>query len=353
MATEFTDKLNNNGGLTIVALPGFEEMSKIVRDTIEEKYEYTVDFVVPKFSLRASGEPFLRLSKDHLGGHDVVAVTSGPGTYEMLGQLQFLLHYLKARRAKRIAVVTGYSPLGRSDKDEGSEELALIPHVIHAIRSAAYRHLDRIMTADLHSAQSVMAAGEMGIITEHSMARHLLRQAIRDSQEDAKRICIFLPDDGARKRFHDAISRLEEEFNISFPIIIGQKIRTSSTSSRAIGFYGDVEKIHGATVIGFDDEISTGKTTMDIARAAKDDYGAKMFIAAVVHGVFCGQSVDYFSDLACPVDRVYTTDTIPFFNRPALKPLVENGRLRVVTWAYELAEIIHRHHWDLSIRYIC
>ncbi len=214
MATEFTNKLNNNGGLTVVALPGFEEMGRIVRETIEEKHDYPVDFVVPKFSLRASGEPFLRLSKDHLGGHDVVAITSGPGTYEMLGQLQFLLHYLKARRAKRIAVVIGYSPLGRSDKDEGSEELALIPHVIHAIRSATYGHLDRIMTADLHSAQSVMAAGEMGIITEHSMARHILRQAIRDSGVEANQICLFLPDDGARKRFRDAIDRLEEEFKI-------------------------------------------------------------------------------------------------------------------------------------------
>ncbi len=353
MTTQFTYKLNNSGGLTVVALPGFEDIATTVQQEIQRKYEYVVDLVVPVFDLRASGEPFIKLRKEHLGGHDVVAISSGPGTYEMLGQLQLLLHYLKARRAKRIAVVTAYSPLGRSDKDEGTDELALIPHVIHALRSAAYGQLDRIMTVDLHSPQSVMAAGEMGIITPHSMARHVLRAAIRDTLNERGKVCLMLPDDGARKRFKDAIDRLESEFGTPFPIVVGQKIRKSSTESRSIGFFGDVRQMKGATVIGFDDEIGTGKTTNDTAVSAKGKYGAKKFYAAVIHGVFCKNAVEIFSHPRCKVNRIYVTDTIPITNRPKLTPLVENGRICVVTWAHELAEIIHLHHWDESTREIC
>lgn len=353
MATEFTYKLNNNGGLTVVALPGFEDFTKTVQEAIQKKYAYEVDLVIPDFDLRASGEPFLKLRKDHLGGHDVVAITSGPGTYEMLGQLQLLLHYLKARRSRRIAVVTGYAPLGRSDKDEGSDELALIPHVIHILRSAAYGQLDRFITTDLHSPQAVMAAGEMGIITPHSMARHILRSAIRDALAERAKVCLMLPDDGARKRFKDAIDRLEKEFDTTFPIVIGQKIRKSSTESRSVGFFGDIKEMKDATVIGFDDEIGTGKTTIDIANAAKGKYGAKKFFAAVIHGVFCGNAVELFCQQHCKVNRIYVTDTIPIMNRPKLLPLVKNKRLRIVTWAYELAEIIHLHHWDQNTREIC
>ncbi|MCX6781566.1 MAG: hypothetical protein NTW66_00360 [Candidatus Magasanikbacteria bacterium] len=353
MATEFTFRLNNNGGLTVVALPGFADIASTVQQEIQNKYGYVVDLVVPAFDLRASGEPFIKLRKEHLGGHDVVAITSGPGTYEMLGQLQLLLHYLKARRARRIAVVTAYSPLGRSDKDEGMDELALIPHVIHSLRSAAYGQLDRIMTVDMHSPQSVMAAGEMGIITPYSMARHVLRAAIRDTISERGKVCLMLPDDGARKRFKDAIDRLEAEFAETFPIVVGQKIRTSSTESRSIGFFGDVEKMRGATVISFDDEIGTGKTTIDAATSAKKQFHAKKFINAIIHGVFCKNAPELFGDPRCPVSRTYVTDTIPILSRPKLKALVDKGRIRVVTWAHELAEIVHLHHWDESTREIC
>lgn len=353
MKTQYSYRPNNNGGLTVVALPGFSGIAKTVKEEIEKRYGYEVDLVEPVFDLRASGEPFLRLPKDHLGGHDVVAITSGPGTYEMLGQLQLLLHYLKARRARRIAVVTGYSPLGRSDKDEGTDELALVPHAIHSLRSAAYGQLDRIMTVDMHSPQSVMAAGEMGIITPYSMARHVLRAAIRDTIIERGRVCLMLPDDGARKRFKDAIDRLEEEFRATFPIVVGQKIRKSSTESRSIGFFGDIKKMRGATVIGFDDEIGTGKTTIETAAAAKKQFHAKKFYAAIIHGVFCKNAAELFGEPRCPVNRTYVTDTIPVLSRPKLNALVDSGRIRVVTWAHELAEIIHLHHWDESTREMC
>ena len=107
---------NRNGGLTLVDLPGFLKLAKTIKPLIEElgesgKRPTPVDIVEPEFGLRASGEPYIRLGKDHVGGHDCVVLTSGPGTYEMLGQVDFALGYLAGRHARRIALITGYMPL--------------------------------------------------------------------------------------------------------------------------------------------------------------------------------------------------------------------------------------------------
>lgn len=81
-------KHNNHGGLTLVPMPGFILMAEEVKKIIESKHTDTlVDIAIPEFGWRASGEPFVRLYKKYIGGHDCIVVASGPGTYEMLGQL--------------------------------------------------------------------------------------------------------------------------------------------------------------------------------------------------------------------------------------------------------------------------
>ena len=87
--------LNLNGGLTLIPMPGFEEQTERVKPIIEGKtrdeHRLTpVDIVRPEFGRRASGEPYIRMAKEHIGGHDCVVITSGPGTPGMLINL-FLL----------------------------------------------------------------------------------------------------------------------------------------------------------------------------------------------------------------------------------------------------------------------
>mgnify|MGYP001614838425 CR=1 FL=1 len=346
---------NRNGGLTLVPMPGFEALARQVKEKIEGRKDRPtpVDIVHPVFGERDSGEPFLQLGKDHIGGHDCVVLTSGPGTYQMFGQLLLVLRYLVGRRAERVAVVSGYFPLSRSDKDEGQLEFALPPIIVDLMVAAARGKLDRIIAVDLHAPQVVMS-GHAGLITEVSLVRRVIGRAMRDAcvAHDAASVAVCFPDDTAAKRAEEAIARAwEEVVGMGAPdVVYGSKRRKDSSESHLKRLYGDVESVRDSIVLSFDDEIATGGTNINAGLMLKQEHGAREVWAVVTHGVLCGRAAERFADAACPIDRVYITDTIPVENRPALAPLVAQGKLVVVPWWEDLGHIVFHHHWDLSVR---
>lgn len=348
---------NRHGGLTVLPTPGFEAMAErlaakvaeIGEEDGEDRWKTPVDIAIPKFDLRSNGEPLLQLGKRHVGGHDCVLVTSGPGTPEMLLRTQIAMQYLAARRAGRITLVTGYFPLSRSDKDEGGLEFALPPFVIHGLMAASDGKLDRIIAVDLHAPQVVMS-GRTGLITELSQTRRVLKRAVEDAMLLGRPVVVAFPDDGAQKRSGKILDALERELGIELPSVCGVKRRKSSTESKLMRVYGNTRRIRGATVLCVDDEIATGGTNIATAEAMKDKYGAADVYAVVTHGVLCENAPARFAAADCAVDRIYCSDTIPVEGRPELAPLVASGRLRVESWAKDLAWAIYNHHWDLSIR---
>jgi ribose-phosphate pyrophosphokinase len=330
---------NQHGGLTLIPMPGFESLALEVERRIEaDRYQFDtpVDVADFEFGHRASGEPYIRLGKEHIAGHDCVVLTSGPGTPDMLLQLMLMLRYLSGRRASRISVVTGYFPLGRSDKDVGTLEFALPP-------------LDRVIAVDLHAPQVVMS-GRTGFITEVSMARRMLKRALEEATALDDPVCLCFPDDTAAKRMEPAVLKVAEGLEATLPAVYGVKRRTSSVESTAGELSGDVEALRGATVLILDDEIAPGGTTIDRAAELKAKHGASRVWAVVTHGVLCGAAPQRLAEPSCAVDRIFISDTIPVSTRPELKPLVESGRLDVTSWCSDLAWILYHHHWNLSIR---
>ncbi|KKU07812.1 MAG: hypothetical protein UX10_C0005G0018 [Candidatus Magasanikbacteria bacterium GW2011_GWA2_45_39] len=355
---------NSNGGLTLIPLPGFEGLAEQVKTHIVaegkkkredawrrgEENPYTpVDIAVPKFDLRVNGEPYIQLGKQHIGGHDCVIIASGPGTYKRLVKMWMTLGYVVGRHARRVALVTGYLPLARSDKDEGEEEFALSSLMTHLTLSAAYGKLDRMIAVDLHAPQAVMAAPP-GVITEVSLARRLVDKMLEDCKSVERRIVFLLPDDGAMKRYELAIELAGRSRDLGFPLVWGDKRRHNSTTSDLQRLHGTVEALHGALVLSLDDEIASGGTNIGAANAVKRQYGAAEYWSGTVHGVLCGNALQKLSDPACSIDRIYVSDTIPFDHRPEFQPLIRSGRLQVISWVEDLAHIIYYHHWDRSIR---
>lgn len=343
---------NRNGGLTLVPMPGSGFLAEEVKNLIETKKKDTstpVDIVSPVLGFRSNGEPHVQLGKKHIGGHDCMVLANGPGTYEMLGRLLMVLGYLKGRRAGRISLVTGYMPLGRTDKDEGVLEFALASHVIRLILSAAYGKLDRIIVPDLHSPQVVMAA-ELGTITEVTLARRVLQRAVEDARREYpdKPVCILFPDDGASKRYSEPFKEVSNRLGEIIPGICGVKRRWDSNKSELLGMVGDTSALKGAVVITIDDEIATGGTNINVAKEVMNKYGAFAFRAAAIHGVLCEHAPRRFADPGCPVQRIYITDTIPPANRPELDPI--RKLLTVIPWASDLANMIYHHHWDEEVR---
>jgi ribose-phosphate pyrophosphokinase len=343
---------NQHGGLTLVPLPGYEVLARKVKhklETTEFAFETAVDVAEPEYGERASGEPFVRLGKQHIAGHDCVVLGSGPGTAAMLTHLLMVLRYVTGRRASRIAAVTGYFPLGRSDKDEGSKEFALPPLIIDLMMMATYQKLDRVIAVDLHAPQVVMS-GRTGFITEVTLVRRVLQRAVEQAIALGDPVCLCFPDDTAAKRCEEAVALISQQLGIELPSVYGVKRRKSSHVSSLRSLFGDLSALQGATVLNLDDEIATGGTNLESARAIKREHGAKRVFAVVTHGVLCGPAAERFSAPDSPVDRVFITDTIPLETRPELNPLIASGRLDVTEWFADLSWILYHHHWNLSIR---
>lgn len=345
-----------DGGLTLVPMPGFVELAQKVKTYIEMRgakkgaKATPVDVVVPEFGERDSGEPFVRLGKPHIGGHDCVVLTSGPGTPKMLMHLLLTLRYLVGRHARRIAVVCGYFPLGRSDKDEGGLEFALPPFVVDLMMAASQNQLDRVVSVDMHAPQVVMAAST-GRLVEVSMLKRVLRVAVRDALEKSSRISLVFTDDGAVKRAEATVAAVMDEFGINPPDAFGSKRRKSSSSSNLRGLFGDrLDEILGSIAISIDDEIAGAKTSTDVAWSLKERYGATEVWQVVTHGVLCGKSVERLTAPDCPISRLYTTDTIPLNDRPELARLLASGRVTVVSWVEDLAALVYFHHWGDTLR---
>jgi ribose-phosphate pyrophosphokinase len=343
---------NQHGGLTLVPLPGFEILAQKVKRKLETasfEFETAVDVAEPEYGQRASGEPFIRLGKQHIAGHDCVVLGSGPGTALMLTHLLMVLRYVTGRRASRIAAVTGYFPLGRSDKDEGSTEFALPPLIIDLMMMATYQKLDRVIAVDLHAPQVVMS-GRTGFITEVTLVRRVLQRAVEQALALGDPVCLCFPDDTAAKRVEGAVALIAQQLGVELPSVYGVKRRKSSHDSSLRSLFGDLPALRGATVLNLDDEIATGGTNLESARAIKRDYGAKRVFAVVTHGVLCGPAAERFCAPDCAVDRVFITDTIPLETRTELAPLLASGRLDVTEWSADLSWILYHHHWNLSIR---
>lgn len=341
------------GGLTLVPMPGFEERARQLASLISEKsrrpaeLNTPVDIAVPSFKLRPSGEPFLELGKEHLDSHDVFVLASGPGSYEMVGQMDFLLGYLAGHKAGRITIVFGYMPQGRSDKDE-RDVFALPPILVTKWLALAQGLLKRIVCVDPHSDQSTMV-GHTGLITPVWLTYRLLKRAYQDAREVADRVVLAFPDAGARKRFKLALKKLETDLGGAVPVVYASADRVDATHKTIDDLGGDVAVVRGAHVIQLDDETAGGGTQMGAALKLREAGAADVW-SAVTHGVLCGNAPALFVAPDSPISRLYITDTIPPENRRELDALRASGRLHVLSWIDDQMWVIYNVHWGRNVR---
>lgn len=356
---------NRNGGLTLVPLPGFErvvEQLKVLIELMGERpnHERTaVDIATPKFGKYANGETSVDLPNTHILEHDCVVVGSGPGTDAMLMQLLWTLSMLAGRHAGRIAVMTGYFPLGRSDGDEGDSILTTPPMMMALANAACGRvSLHRWVCADPHSKQISMA-GDPGQVTPIYLRLKLLRFALemaRSGEDGHRPIVVAFPDDTAARRYSSTIKALERALKAPLPTVTAFKRRENSTQTEILDTVGDKNAVKDSRVLMFDDEIATGGSVIDMAKGLKENCGAKSVWACATHAVMChGANKRFLNQIESSggewVDHLVVTDTIPIKGRSeGLEDLIEARRLSVCPWGDELAWVIYRHHWGLGIR---
>lgn len=347
---------NPFGGLTLVSTPGFEDLTESLAKSVTELSrrpgrDFTpVDVVHPTLGYFTNGEVKDRHTSEHIAGHDVMIITGGPGTPEMLIRTQLLLGTVARRRPTRIILFTPHFPMGRSDVESESElcmPAILVPCWQTASTVSGTCLLDRVVCVDPHS-DSILSTGGGGVVTPVRMTRKLLSNILRDALKLTNNIVISFPDSSSKKRFNKALPKIKEEFGRDFPIVFASANRDDS-GKLIENVYGDVAALEGALVIEVDDEVDSGGTLIDVANLLLR-HGAWKVWSGVTHGVLSGSASVRFSAPGCPIDRLHIMDTIRPHKRPELAPLLESGRLRVISWADDYAEVILRIHWRKGIR---
>lgn len=241
-----------------------------------------------------------------------------------LMELLIMIDACKRASAGRITAVMPYYGYGRTDKKD-QPRVPITARLVADLLTAA--GADRILTIDLHAGQ---IQGFFNIPVDELTAMPILTRYFK--AKEISDLVVVAVDIGISKRARDVAESLNAPLAIIEKRRLGNHDRTE-----ILNVIGDV---HGKTALTFDDEILTGGTVVNAAKALVD---------AGVTAVFCCATHPVFSKEAPGIiaksnfQEVVVTDTVPV---PADK---RNGKITVLSIAPLLGEAILRIHKGNSV----
>lgn len=253
------------------------------------------------------GEILVKLEEDVRGRDCFVVLSTAKPVNDNLMELLIFIDCLRRASAARITVVLPYFGYARQDrKDEG--RVPITAKLVANMITAAGAH--RVLSVDLHAAQ---IQGFFDLPFDHLSATPVFVEYLRKHLAAAGPLCLVSPDVGNVK----VAEGMQNLLNADLAII--NKKRLNGSEVKMGNLIGNVE---GATVLMFDDMISTAGTVCEAAKLVKQ-HGAKRVVAAATHGVLVGPAIERL--MSSPIDQVIVTNTIDTGDRlAALRPkLVE------------------------------
>ena len=264
----------------------------------------------------SEGTLFVRVLDNVRGRHVyLVQSTSYPANANLV-ELLFWIDAFKRASAASVTAVVPYFGYGKGDRKDEPRVSIRARVCSDAIEAAG---VDRVVTMDLHAPQ---IQGFFRVPVDDLYAMPYLVDAVR--REGLESPVVIAPDAGAAKRARRFARAL------GAPIEIADKERTGHDErAEVLELVGDVAG-HDAVIV--DDIVFTGGTLVDASRILTER-GARRIIVAVTHGVFSGgrDALD-----ACPIDIIYSSDTIEARADPP------PTKLRTVSVAPLFAEAIRR-----------
>jgi len=241
-----------------------------------------------------------------------------------LMELLIMIDACKRASAGRITAVVPYYGYGRTDKKDQPRVPITARLVADLLTTAG---ADRMLTVDLHAGQiqgffniPVDELTALPILTDYFLAKEL------------SDLVVVAVDIGISKRARDVAERLHA------PLAIIEKRRLGNGErTEILNVIGDVE---GKVALTFDDEILTGGTVVNAARALAEQ-GVKDIYCCVTHPVLSQDAAALIA--RSDFKEVVVTGTIPL---PAEK---RNGKITVLPVAPLLGEAIFRIHRGLSV----
>tara|TARA_B100002049_G_C15959450_1_gene323975 strand:- start:65 stop:787 length:723 start_codon:yes stop_codon:yes gene_type:complete len=230
----------------------------------------------------------------------------------------------KRASAGRITAVVPYYGYGRTDKKD-QPRVPITARLVADLLTAA--GADRLLTIDLHAGQ---IQGFFNIPVDELTTLPLLGEYF--SAKEIQDLVVVAVDIGISKKARDIAERL------GAPLAIIEKRRMSNNdTSETMNVIGEVK---GKTALVFDDEIVTGGSIVNAAKALSEQ-GVKDVFCCVTHPVLSqdGSEVMAKSNFS----EVVVTDTIP------MSAEKRNGKFTVLSVAPLLGEAIYRIHKGQSV----
>ena len=241
-----------------------------------------------------------------------------------LMELLIMIDACKRASAGRITAVVPYYGYGRTDKKD-QPRVPITARLVADLLTAA--GADRLLTVDLHAGQIQgffnIPVDELTV--QPIMGDYFVAKEIQD-------LVVVAVDIGISKKARDMASRL------GAPLAIIEKRRVGNDDeNETMNVIGEVE---GKVALTFDDEIATGGTVVNAAKALSER-GVKEVFCCVTHPVLSRDAPELMAK--SNFSEVVVSDTIP------ISPEKRNGKFTVLSVAPLLGEAIYRIHKGLSV----
>ncbi len=260
---------------------------------------------------------------ENVRGRDVYVLQSTcPPVNENLIEMLVIMDALKRASARRINAVIPYYGYGRQDQKD-KPRVSLSAKMVADLLTVA--GATRVITIDLHADQ---IQGFFTIPVDRLFGSEVLLSDAESNRHGDE--IVVAPDAGGVER-----SRTFAKYLKAGLAIMDYRGADAAPFSRIVG------DVKGRRVIILDDMVDTGRTLVRAAEGAMAA-GAASVDAYCVHGLFSGNAVEKLEE--SPLNSLTVTDTVPLGTKAA-----RSGKIRTVTVALLLAEVIRRVHYEESV----
>ena len=241
-----------------------------------------------------------------------------------LMELLIMIDACKRASAGRITAVVPYYGYGRTDKKD-QPRVPITARLVADLLTAA--GADRLLTIDLHAGQ---IQGFFNIPVDELTTLPLLGDYF--AAKEIQDLVVVAVDIGISKKARDIAEHLGAPL-----AIIEKRLRNNNDVSETMNVIGEVE---GKTSLVFDDEIVTGGSIVNAAKALYEQ-GVKDVFCCVTHPVLSKDGSEIMAK--SKFSEVVVTDTIP------MPPEKRNGKFTILSVAPLLGEAIYRIHKGQSV----
>ena len=241
-----------------------------------------------------------------------------------LMELLIMIDACKRASAGRITAVVPYYGYGRTDKKD-QPRVPITARLVADLLTAA--GADRLLTVDLHAGQ---IQGFFNIPVDELTTLPIMGEYFE--AKELQDLVVVAVDIGISKKARDMAERL------GAPLAIIEKRRTGNDDkNETMNVIGDVQ---GKIALTFDDEIDTGGTIINAAKALSEQ-GVREVFCCVTHPVLSRDAAERMGK--SQFKEIVVVDTIP------LSAEKRNGKFTVLSVAPLLGEAIYRIHKGLSV----